>query len=142
MSSRALAATVALIGLGIVLSGCANAPAPAQPTTTVTITAPASSPSASSAAEGGSYGRPLTAEDAWVACFGATFAQYGTTAKVYPYSATSASGKSTVTAQADGTFEVLVAFAAPSGPGAEAICEASGTVGDPIIELKGGRDFG
>ena len=41
-------------------------------------------------------------------------------------------------------FEVLVPFAPSSGEGsgAESICVAGGTVGEPTIELQGGRDFG
>lgn len=86
----------------------------------------------------------LTALDAWLVCWGATSGLYGDSSTVYPYVADSASGAETVTDNGDGTFEVLVPFAPTSGggSGAESICIAGGTVGDPTVELQGGRDFG
>ena len=88
--------------------------------------------------------RPLSAFDAWLLCYGATYGQVHETDTVYPYSERSASGGKTVTDNGDGTFEVLVPFAPTSGQGygAESICVAGGSIGKPTIELKGARDFG
>lgn len=117
------------------------------PTTTVTVTA-TPAPEAGAAGDAGDAGFLPSANigeaDAWLLCFGATSGMYADSSTVYPYMETGPSGESTVTDNGDGSFGVLVAFAPTDGQGAgaEAICTASGTIGDPTVVINGGRDFG
>ncbi|MDT0183258.1 hypothetical protein Q9S36_24030 [Microbacterium sp. ARD31] len=146
MKTVSLAAVAALAVL--VLTGCASAAGEvAAPTATVTTTATVTAtvtatPGPTSAPA--SPDDPLTALDAWLLCYGATYGEYRETSTLFPYTEGSASGNQTVTGNADGSFEVLVPFAPTSGEGygAESICVAGGTVGEPTVELRGGRDFG
>ncbi len=142
MNRRAIAAVAAAALILFALAGCAaSASRAATPTVTVTSTvtaspAPTSSPRSADDA--------LSELDAWLLCYGATYGLYSETSTLFPYSSGSPSGRETVTDNGDGTFEVLVPFAPSSGEGsgAESICIAGGTVGEPTVELQGGRDFG
>ncbi|MFG6401977.1 hypothetical protein [Microbacterium sp. P04] len=150
MTSRIPATVVAVSLCAIALAGCgASTASPPTPTVTVTATAtatvtatPASSPQPAVVER--SAADALTAWDAWLVCWGATYGQYHDTSTVFPFSPDSPSGGDSITDKGDGTFEVLVAFANSSGQGngAESICIAGGTVGNPSVELQGGRDFG
>ncbi len=122
------------------LTACAALPASAPtsspaPTVTVTSTpAPAPTPvSPESSTED-----DVSALDAWLVCYGATHSEYSETFTLLPYS------EDQVTENGDGTFEARVLFAPTSGDGfgAESICIVGGTVGEPIVEIRGARDFG
>ena len=136
MKPRAIAAIIATALTALALTGCTAPDTPAAaPTVTVTTTVtaePTPAPVTRSADDA------LSALDAWLVCYGATYGLYSETSTLFPYSA------DRVTDNGDGTFEVLVPFAPSSGEGsgAESICVAGGTVGEPTIELQGGRDFG
>ncbi len=144
----ALFALPLLCGIALVV-GCsatiqAAAPAPTV-TTTVTVTAtPTAEAEASDVAEV-AEDDPISAEDAWLLCFGATSGMYAGTHTVYPYGVTATYGEPTVTDNGDGSFTVLVAYVPVNpvgdGYGAESICIASGTVGDPVVTLSGSRHF-
>ena len=142
MNHRAIVAVAAAALIPLALAGCAaSTPPEATPTVTVTSTVTASPAPTSSAR---SADDALSELDAWLVCYGATFGLYSETSTIFPYSPGSPSGAATVTDNGDGTFEVLVPFAPSSGEGsgAESICVAGGTVGQPTVELRGGRDFG
>lgn len=126
------------------LAGCAGATGSA-PTPTVTVTTTATvTATPEPVVVARSYDDELTEFDAWLLCSGATYGQYHESSTIFPYSPDAASGGATLTDKGDGTFEVLVPFAPSSGDGfgAESICVAGGTIGDPFVELQGGRDFG
>jgi hypothetical protein len=118
------------------LLGCAVSDPASAPTATATATATAT-PAAPTAVIR-SAADALTALDAWLVCYGATYGVYSETSTLFPYT------PEVVTENGDGTFEVRVPFAPTSGTGsgAESICVAEGTVGEPVVELRGGRDFG
>jgi hypothetical protein len=139
MPHRALAAGAVALA-AVLLAGC-SAAASTTPTATTTVTVTATPAPATPAPR--STDDPLTALDAWLVCWGATYGQNGESSTVMPFSPTGPSG-TTVTDKGNGVFEVLVPFAPASGdgPGAEAICDVSGTVGHPTIQSLGGRDFG
>ncbi|GAA1972269.1 hypothetical protein GCM10009777_00270 [Microbacterium pumilum] len=114
-------------------------------TATVTVTATAT-PEPTSVPQ--SAGDPLSSFDAWLLCYGATFGVIGVpnddTWTVQPYDETAALGGPMVTDNGDGTFTVLLTLLPKSGTGSglEAICDASGTIGDPSVFVKFGRDIG
>lgn len=143
MSLRAVLASAAIVLTAAALTGCASAAAPSQPVPTATVTATVTA-TAEPVTTARSPEDPLTALDAWLLCWGATFGEYHESSELFPYSVEAGSGGDTVTDNGDGTFEVLVPFAPSSGQGwgAESICIAGGTVGDPSVQLQGGRDFG
>ena len=121
------------------LLGCAATSGPASaPTATVTTTVTATPPNPTPTEITRSAGDALTALDAWLLCYGATYGVYSENSTLFPFSTEA------VTENGDGTFEVRVPFAPSSGDGvgAESICVAGGTVGEPMVELQGGRDFG
>jgi hypothetical protein len=139
--------TIAVIIAGA-LAGCqaavASSPqAQPQPAPTVTVTV-TETVQADPTPAPRSPDDAITALDAWLLCSGATYGEYHESSTVFPYSPDAISGGRTVTDKGDGTFQVLVPFGPSSGEGygAESICVAGGTVGEPSVELQGGRDFG
>lgn len=142
MRTRSLALSLAVAAACVTLAGCSSpVDAAATPTVTVTTT---TTVTATPSPTPRSPDDPVTAFDAWLLCYGATYGESHDTQTVYSYTETSASGGKTITDNGDGTFEMLVPFAPTSGkgPGAESICVAGGTIGKPTIQLKGARDFG
>ncbi len=144
----ALGATLLLVATALAACSSSTEDVP-TPTVTVAVTATVTAtPEASGSVESTVVepDDPITAEGAWLACYGWASGKYADSEwNVYPYTEGAASGGSTVTDNGDGSFEVLVPFAPSAesgGSGAELICDVSGTVGTPILTIQGARDFG
>lgn len=139
---RGGAVAASLMIAALALSGCSvprdAAPTP-QPTVTVTVTEtvegePSPVPRSPSDA--------LTEFDAWLLCVGATFGDEATY-PLLPYEPESPLGGDTVQETSEGTFMVIVPFGQTAGGyGGESFCDVGGTVGEPTLELSGGRSFG
>jgi hypothetical protein len=149
VNSRTLIALIAFAVVGLSLAGCAGSATGPAPTVTVTATATATAtPEPTIVPQSASD--PLSSFDAWLLCYGATHGVFGVPHDdggywvVQPYDETAAFGDPTVTYNGDGTFLVRLALLPSSGEGlgAEAVCEASGTIADPSVSVQFGRGFG
>jgi hypothetical protein len=126
----------------LALAGCGvpgNAAPTPQPTVTVTVVErvevePTPIPRSPSDA--------LTEFDAWLLCLGAIFGNEATY-PLLPNESESVLGGKTVQDNGDGTFMVIVPFGLTAGgSGGESYCDVGGTVGEPTLEMTGGRSFG
>jgi hypothetical protein len=109
------------------LAGCAGTPA-AAPTVTVTVEAtPSPVPTVTAPAATRSATDPLTALDAWTACYAAVHSEFDLTddADTLPYE------PSAVTPLADGAFEVEIVF-----PGILTTCTIAGSLARPLLTLS------